>query len=189
MGRIIGLPVRERELGSTTAFTALYSRHGRGLFATARRMLGRAEDAEDVMQDAFLTLFQKDPDLRVGEEGAWLHRVMVNKCIDRIRTRKRRPEDSIDIPEGEPGPRLPGVPATPSPERVDLPRAVETLPERARLVFLLHDVEGFRHTDVADALGISEGSSKSQLFRARELLRARLGAGRPALRALEGGRK
>jgi RNA polymerase sigma-70 factor (ECF subfamily) len=188
MGRIIGLPVRERELGSTTAFNALYRRHGRGLFGTARRMLGRAEDAEDVMQEAFITLFEKDPDLRAGEEGAWLHRVLVNRCIDRIRARKRRPEDSIDVPEGEPGPRLPGVPAGSSAERIDLPRAVDTLPERARLVFLLHDVEGFRHADVAGALGITEGSSKSQLFRARELLRARLGAGRPALRTLEGGR-
>lgn len=156
--------------GEPEAFDELYRRHGDALYAIAWRMLRRPEEAEDVVQDVFVKLFQSAPTLRVEYPLAWLRRVTANLCIDRIRRRGR----------GE----LQLVPEHPLPASresrgagFDLERAVGTLPERAREVFLLHDVEGFKHREIAELLEISEGTSKSQLFRAREMLRGALEGG------------
>jgi RNA polymerase sigma-70 factor (ECF subfamily) len=89
--------------------------------------------------------------------------VVVNGCLDRLRRGKRWGEEEL-------GERT--QPASARPDlRLDIARAVEQLPERARVVFLLHDVEGFRHEELSEALGVSVGTTKSQLFRARRMLR------------------
>ncbi len=156
----------------------LYRLLGRKLYSTALRMLRSPEEAEDVMQDAFLAFHRQGPGFEPRAAGAWLHRTLVNRCLDRLRSRARWREEEVG--EGTLPPASIG-------DRLDLERAVDKLPRSARLVFLLHDVEGFRHQEVAEMLGISAGTSKSQLFRARELLRAALRA--PAAPAIDPARE
>lgn len=154
------------------AVAEAYRRHAPRLFGTALRLLRRREDAEDAVQDAFVALVRSHPEILPDGAGAWLHRVVVNGSLDRLRAGRRwRTEELSDA--------VPGVASRrPDPVGLDLRRAVARLPERARLVFLLHDVEGLRHEEVGAALGIDPGTSKSQLARARGLLRDAL-EGRP----------
>jgi len=153
---------------TSAGFSEVYRTHSRPLYATALRLLRRPEEAEDAMQETFLTLYRKAPDLAETRLGPWLHRVLVNECIDRMRHGRRWrttgvDEDLAPAPPPQEGPCL------------DLERAVSRLPERARLVFLLHDVEGFKHREMAGMLDLSEGTTKSQLFRARKMLREFIG--------------
>ena len=154
------------------AVAMAYRRHAPRLLGTALRLLRQREDAEDTVQEAFIALVRTAPAIDAEGIGAWLHRVVVNGSLDRLRSRKRwRTEQPNDA--------LPALSASvPNPRSLDLARAVERLPERARLVFVLHDVEGLLHEEVGAALGIDPGTSKSQLARARALLRASL-EGRP----------
>jgi RNA polymerase sigma-70 factor (ECF subfamily) len=156
--------------GEPEAFDELYRRHGDALYAIAWRMLRSPEEAEDVVQDVFVKLFHAAPKLRVDYPLAWLRRVTANLCIDRIRRRGRSELQLIpDLP-------LPAARESRG-AGFDLQRAVRTLPDRARQIFLLHDVEGFKHREIAEMLEISEGTSKSQLFRARQMLRDALEGG------------
>jgi RNA polymerase sigma-70 factor (ECF subfamily) len=160
--------------GEVEAYAEVYREHGASLYATACRMLGDRAEAEDVVQEAFLSLLRHAAELQGGNLGAWLRRVVANACIDRIRARGRwRTEEVDDM-------HLTAIPEAPATLRVDLERAVAALPPGARTVFLLHDVEGFLHSEVAALLGIAEGASKSQLVRARALLRHRLGGSEEA---------
>jgi RNA polymerase sigma-70 factor (ECF subfamily) len=140
-------------------------------------MAGGAQDAEDLLQDVFLQAFRKLDSFR-GESslGTWLYRLAVNQCLDFLRGRQARMARSTDSFEDdtvpEPSSPAPVVPAAIS--RVDLERAVARLPEGCRLAFVLHDVEGFAHHEVAELLGISEGTSKSQVHKARMKLRSML---------------
>jgi len=159
--------------GDVEAFDALYVRHGRALYGLARRMLGRPEEAEDVVQDVFVTLYRSAETIAGDNPGAWLRRVTANRCIDRLRRSTRAPLQLLDeIPPRASASRS-------SADALDLERALATLPDRARQIFVLHDVEGFRHREIAEMLEISDGTSKSQLFRARELLRSALTGDRP----------
>jgi RNA polymerase sigma-70 factor (ECF subfamily) len=152
----------------------LFRSLGRHLRGTALRMLRAAEDAEDVVQEAFLAYHRHGMALPENEAGAWLHRVVVNRALDRLRSRSRwRLEELSD--DAAAGPAAAG-PRRSDDQRLDIERAVEALPEAARLVFVLHDVEGYKHREIAERLGISEGTSKSQLFRARGIVRRELGA-------------
>jgi RNA polymerase sigma-70 factor, ECF subfamily len=145
------------------AFSRVWREHGRQLYGTALRMLRRPEDAEEVVQDAFLSFHREDPEVPTEHLGRWLNRVVVNGCLDRLRRGKRWREEEL-------GERT--QPSSARPDlRLDIARAVDQLPERARLVFLLHDVEGLRHEELSEALGVSVGTTKSQLFRARRMLR------------------
>lgn len=155
--------------GDPEGFAGLYRMMARRLYGTALRMLGRGEDAEDAMQEAFLRFHAKGSGLPADQVGAWLHRVLINVCVDRIRRSGRRPEASLDESRAA---AAPGAAA----DRVDLARAVRDLPERARIIFVMHDVEGLKHREIAGLLGLTEGGTKSQLFRARELLRRALTA-------------
>ena len=160
-------------MASQPTAAELFRSLGRHLRGTALRMLRAAEDAEDVVQEAFLAYHRHAMALSEPEAGAWLHRVVVNRALDRLRSRSRwRLEELSEEGGGRP------LPATRRSEdqRLDIERAVDALPEAARLVFLLHDVEGYKHREIAARLGISEGTSKSQLFRARGIVRRELGA-------------
>lgn len=156
--------------GDQEAYAEVVRRAGPALYGTALRLLGRSQEAEEAMQETFLTFFRRVDTVRSDNLGGWLHRVTVNHCLDRLKARGRHPEGELPA-------TLPAAAPAPAGTGIDLARAVSRLPERARLVFLLHDLEGYRHQEVADALGISEGTSKSQLFRARELLRGWLAGG------------
>lgn len=164
--------------GEAAAFEALYRQHASRLYNLASRMAGGASEAEDLLQDIFLLAYRKVGSYR-GESslGTWLYRLAMNHCLDVLRNRQTRMgqvTDSIDEPDAAPvaapGPTLSAV------SRIDLERAIEALPPACRAAFLLHDVEGFGHQEVADILGVSEGTSKSQVHKARLRIRAHLGS-------------
>lgn len=156
--------------GDQEAFVEVYRLIGASLYGAALRLMKRPEEAEEAVQESFVKFFEKAGTIRSGSLSSWLHRVTINHCLDRLRSKGHQTEE---LPADLPG----GSAAGAETARIDLGRAVSRLPEQARLVFLLHDLEGYKHREVATALGISEGTSKSQLFRARELLRGWLEAG------------
>ena len=167
--------------GETAAFEELYRAHAARLYSLALRMTGSPQDAEDLLQETFLHAHRKLGGFR-GESslGTWLYRLAVNQCLDFLRgrqTRMARATDSYDE-EGSPEPPAPAPVVPEAISRVDLERAIARLPDGCRAAFVLHDVEGFAHHEVGDMLGISEGTSKSQVHKARYRLRAILsGAG------------
>lgn len=169
--------VRRCKQGDARAFEELYRAHSARLYSLLLRMVGAAEDAEDLLQDVFLQAHRKLDSFR-GESslGTWLYRLAVNQCLDCLRGRQskmtRITESFEDEAVQEPASPAPAIPAAIS--RVDLERAIARLPEGCRLAFVLHDVEGFAHHEVAGLLGISEGTSKSQVHKARLKLRLML---------------
>jgi len=167
--------------GDGTAFEQIYTRHAGRVYSLAYRMVGAAE-AEDLVQDIFLLAHRKLAGFRGDSSlGTWLYRMATNHCLDVLRSRQARMSErtsSLDAPEAiEPSaPSLSGrVPP------VDLERAIQALPAACRAAFVLHDVEGFGHLEVGAALGISEGTSKSQVHKARMRIRAFLLQAAPAL--------
>lgn len=159
--------------GDPAGFEELYRVYSPRLFGLACRMVGRTE-GEDLLQEIFLSAHRKIR-LYKGESalGTWLFRLATNLCLDHLRSRANRTAqatDSIDAepahhPEGGTGPILGVI------DRIDLERALADLPPGCREVFVLYDVEGFEHREVGSMLGISEGTSKSQLHKARMRLR------------------
>lgn len=165
--------------GDAGAFEALYRQHATRLYNLASRMAGPHADADDLLQDIFLIAHRKLGSFR-GESslGTWLYRLAMNHCLDVLRSRQTRmgqQTDSLDEPDAmpvaSPGPGLGAV------SRIDLERAIETLPPACRAAFLLHDVEGFGHHEVGAMLGVSEGTSKSQVHKARLRIREYLAHG------------
>ncbi|MBW3534130.1 MAG: RNA polymerase sigma factor [Gemmatimonadetes bacterium] len=158
--------------GDHAAFERLYREHVARIHSLARRMEGE-ETADDLTQEVFIRAWEKLPTFRGDAAfGSWLHRLAVNWILSRRETRRRRESKRVG-PEGilEVAPARGARPGL----EVDLERAMERLPERARRVFVLYDVEGYPHEEIAGLMGISIGTSKSQLHRARSLLRERLG--------------
>lgn len=157
--------------GDQSAFERLYRSHVSRIHGLARRMSG-FQDADELTQDIFVRAWQKLATFR-GESafGTWLHRLAVNVILERRRSRAiqssrfRDDEDAFD--------KAASRPATPD-SAMDLESALEKLPDGARRVFVLHDVEGHKHREIAVLLGISSGTSKTQLHRARMLLRTHL---------------
>lgn len=168
---------RSASTGDVAAFEALYRRHsGRVHGVIARLVGGHGARAEDLTQEAFVRAWQALPAYRFESAfSTWLHRLAVNTALMELRSRRSRPQASDDEDA------LDGIGSIDSAGHVtaltmDLERAVATLPPRARAVLVLHDVEGWKHEEIATELGMAVGSSKAQLHRARGLLRTRLGA-------------
>lgn len=165
--------------GDPDAFEQLYRAHAGRLYTLIVRMVASAETAEDLLQEVFLTAYRKVGNFRGDSSlGTWLYRMAVNHCLDYLRGRQNkmaRTTDSIDE-DGmvEPAAVAPLVASAIS--RLDLERAIERLPDGCRTAFVLHDVEGFQHHEIATMLGISEGTSKSQVHKARMKLRVALSA-------------
>ena len=163
--------------GEVGAFEELYRQHSARLFSLAVRMLGNQTDAEDQLQEIFLSAHRKLQSFR-GESalGTWLYRLAMNQLLDYVRSRAARTgqlTDGLDdatLPADAGGQRL----ADRAIERLDLERALAELPEGCRAAFLLHDVEGLEHKEVSEVLGIAEGTSKSQVHKARLRLRGLL---------------
>jgi RNA polymerase sigma-70 factor (ECF subfamily) len=134
--------------------------------------------AEELTQDVFVRVWEKLASFR-GESsfGTWIHRVAVNVVLNRLQAEKRdRTRSGSTADDEDDGiASLPARPTAPG-DRMDLERAVAGLPPGARRVFVLHDIEGFRHEEIAEQLGITSGGSKAQLHRARLLLREALNA-------------
>ena len=157
--------------GDASAFERLYRSHVSRVYSLVRRMLND-DDADEVAQDIFVRAWQKLGTFR-GESafGTWLHRLAVNVILGRRETlgtrRKRYLEGDATletIPSRRGGPEM----------RMDFESAMDRLPDGAREVFVLHDVEGYRHEEIAEMLGLATGTSKSQLHRARMALRRHL---------------
>jgi RNA polymerase sigma-70 factor (ECF subfamily) len=166
------LAVRARD-GDVRAFEALYRTHRARVFGVCRRMAQGGDEAEGWSQDVWVRVWERIGSFR-GESdfSTWLHRLAVNLILDRIRSAARHREwlQEVAVDTRAAGP----VRGMGREERVDLERAVDALPDGARTIFLLHDVEGYKHREIADRLGVAEGTVKAQLHRARRLLREAL---------------
>jgi RNA polymerase sigma-70 factor, ECF subfamily len=171
--------IRLAQAGDAAAFEHLYGLHSRRVHALCLRMVGNPSDAEDLMQEAFLQLFRKIGTFR-GESAfsTWLHRMTVNVVLMRLR-KKTLPaaslEETTEPDEETGGPRkdigAPDLRLSGAVDRVNLERSIEKLPPGYRTVFVLHDVQGFEHNEIAGIMGCSVGNSKSQLHKARTRLR------------------
>lgn len=166
--------------GDLAAFEEVYRAHAGRLYSVACRIVGNPTDAEDLLQEIFLAAHRKLDSFR-GESalGTWLYRLATNLCLDHLRSRATRTSQLTDVLEDEPG--LADASSRGLAERVlsrmDLERALARLPEGCRAAFVLHDVEGLEHREVAEVLGIAEGTSKSQVHKARLRLRTLLSRG------------
>ena len=170
--------IERAKLGDAEAFQALYDRHKRRVYSLCLRMMANTAEAEDLTQEAFLQLYRKIATFR-GESAfsTWLHRLSVNVVLMHLR-KKALPVVSLeestqpgeeDTPKKDFGAE--DVALAGSIDRLQLQRAVESLPPGYRMIFLLHDVQGYEHNEIATIVGCSIGNSKSQLHKARMKLR------------------
>jgi RNA polymerase sigma-70 factor (ECF subfamily) len=180
--------IEKAKQGDAEAFRALYDRHKRRVYSLCLRMTANTAEAEDLTQEAFLQLYRKIATFR-GESAfsTWLHRLSVNVVLMHLR-KKGLPVVSLeettqaggeeDTPKKDFGAE--DVALAGSIDRLQLQRAVESLPPGYRTIFVLHDVQGYEHNEIAGIVGCSIGNSKSQLHKARMKLRDLLKMNRAA---------
>jgi RNA polymerase sigma-70 factor (ECF subfamily) len=167
--------VRRACAGDRGAFENLYSRHRNRVYGIVWRLSGGDSAlAEDLLQEAFVRAWQKLDSFR-GESlfATWLHRLAVNVALSDRRIRIKRLERETAL-EGAAERTAAGAKDVYAGERMDLEQAIASLPERARTVLVLYDIEGYSHAEIAEMAGMAVGSSKAQLHRARRLVRDRL---------------
>lgn len=171
--------VRLAQQGDAAAFERLYRLHSRRVYSLCLRMVGNTAEAEDLTQEAFLQLFRKIATFR-GESAfsTWLHRLAVNVVLMKLRKKSGTEtslEEVTEPDEESGGPRRdfgsPDLRLMGSIDRVHLQRAVDHLPPGYKAVFVLHDVQGYEHNEIAEIMDCSIGNSKSQLHKARMRLR------------------
>jgi RNA polymerase sigma-70 factor, ECF subfamily len=177
--------IERAKLGDAQAFQALYDKHKRRVYSLCLRMTANTAEAEDLTQEAFLQLYRKIATFR-GESAfsTWLHRLSVNVVLMHLR-KKSLPVVSLeettqgedDTPKKDFG--ADDLALAGSIDRLQLQRAVDDLPPGYRTIFVLHDVEGYEHNEIATIVGCSIGNSKSQLHKARMKLRDLLKLNRP----------
>ncbi|HZT58403.1 MAG TPA: RNA polymerase sigma factor [Pyrinomonadaceae bacterium] len=160
--------------GDEAAFEEVYRIHHRRVYGLCLRMTQNVAEAEDITQEVFILLHRKAGSFR-GESqfNTWLYRLTVNQVLMRFRKSKARREDALDGVEARPGETFgAGRPNTSQlADRIALDSALAQLPPGYRAAFILHDVEGYEHEEVAQILGCAVGTSKSQLHKARVKLR------------------
>jgi RNA polymerase sigma-70 factor, ECF subfamily len=177
--------IERAKQGDAEAFEFLYNLHKRRVYSLCLRMTGNTASAEDLTQEAFLQLFRKLGTFR-GESAfsTWLHRMSVNVVLMQLRKKSLPVVPIEETTEGEEEGTFRKEPGAPdellagSIDRLHLQRAVDELPPGYRTIFLLHDVEGYEHNEIAGMVGCSIGNSKSQLHKARLKLRELLRANR-----------
>ncbi|HKQ08843.1 MAG TPA: RNA polymerase sigma factor [Blastocatellia bacterium] len=166
--------IRAAAAGDAAAFEQLYRQHYRRVYSLCLRMLGSQTQAEDLTQEVFLQVFRKLGSFRGDSQfTTWLHRLTVNQVLMHFRKRGVKLEHTSE--EGD----FTNVVDTPLQstrrismvDRLALEKAISELPPGYRTVFALHDIEGYEHEEIADMLGVSIGTSKSQLHKARMRLR------------------
>ena len=161
--------------GDRAAFEGLYRSNRDRIYGLLWRICGGdAALAEDMLQEAFVRAWQKLHSFR-GESrfGTWLHRLSANVALSDRRTRLRRVQREVSLDETVERTAI-GERDVFADKRMDLEKAIARLPERARSVLVLYDIEGYRHKEIAEITGMAVGSSKAQLHRARKLLREEL---------------
>lgn len=164
--------IRQAQGGDSEAFETLYRENAGRVYALCFRLSGDRARAEELVQDVFIRVWERLDSFRGESEfSSWLHRVAVNVVMMDARSRSRR-ERRVQAVEDVGALERGAAPTTGL--RLDLEAAITQLPEGARAAFVLHDVEGYRHEEIAAMTGIAVGTSKAQLFRARRLLREAL---------------
>jgi len=172
--------VEQAQRGDLDAFERLYSEYVGRIYALCLRLTADPTRAEEATQDTFVRAWRKLDQFRGDSNfGSWLYRLATNGVFMEHRSRSRREARVLPVadlhlvePSVRPGRDRQGGDA---PHRLDLERAIAELPPQARQVFVLHDVEGFRHREIADRMGIAVGTSKAHLHRARKMLQEVLG--------------
>jgi len=165
--------VDRAQAGDMAAFEELYRRNVGRVYAVCMRMAGDPSLAEELAQDVFVRAWERLGTFR-GDSAfsSWLHPLTVNVALSERRARRRRTSRFLTTDDLTPfeKPQKGGGPEA----GMDLERALATLPPGARSVFVLHDVEGYRHQEIAELTGVAEGTSKAQLHRARRMMREAL---------------
>ena len=168
------LVARARD-GDASAFESVYRMHSEQVFRLCLRLAGDRGGAEDLAQDAWVRAWERLRSFRGDATfGTWVHRLTVNLLLDRKRKDARWRDRMVSMEEDESRTGLPATAAPTPGARLDLERAVGTPPEGARIVFLLHEVEGYKHREIAERLDVAVGTVKAQLHRARKLLKEAL---------------
>ena len=169
--------VRRAQQGDVGAFELLYRAHAPAVHALARRMLGDDGAAREMVQDVFVRAWERLGSFR-GESGfgTWLHRVGVNLILNQLRVTKRDLARFIDDDADGTTPIPAFATSSGIDERIDLDAAIARLPAGARTVFVLHDIEGYAHDEIAQMLGLAPGTIRAQLWRSRRLLMRHLDA-------------
>lgn len=165
--------------GDVDAFEKLYHRTAGRAFAVCVRMTGDRELAKELLQDVFVRVWERLDGFR-GDAAftSWLHRLTVNVVLAHSRSDRRRRARVDELPDEADHARAPtdgGSVAMDLGHRLDLERAIHGLPDRLRQVFVLHDMEGFRHEEIARMTGAADGTVRAQLHRARKMLMEALG--------------
>ena len=156
------------------AFERIYRDNSGRVYALCLRMTGDASRAGELTQDVFVRAWKKLGSFRGdGEVAGWLRKIAVNLVLNAVRSDRRRRArvETVESPELW---ERPGRPASPE-TRIALERAIAALPDGARTVFVLHDVEGYKHEEIARMTGTAVGTTKAQLHRARKLLGEAIG--------------
>jgi RNA polymerase sigma-70 factor (ECF subfamily) len=166
--------VRRAQAGDVDAFELLYNEHAGRIFALCLRLkAGDRSDATELMQDVFIKAWRRLSTFR-GDcaFSSWLHRLAVNTMLENARSDSRRIARVLPMDDTS---RLAGAARSSGVDlKMDMETAIASLPRGARLAFVLHDVEGYQHQEIAQQLSVSVGTVKAQLHRARKLLRERL---------------
>jgi len=160
--------VRRAQHGDVEAFEQLYRIHSPAVYALCRRMVGDERESRDLVQDVFVRTWQRLPTFR-GQSalGTWIHRLAVNVVLEQLRSAKRDALRFIDDADDA----LPARASEPQLDTaMDLDRALVHLPAGARSVFVLHDIHGYSHDEIAQMTGIAPGTARAQLWRARRAL-------------------
>jgi RNA polymerase sigma-70 factor (ECF subfamily) len=170
---IIADMIRRAQNGDRAAFEQIYRENVGRVHAICLRILANSARAEELTQDVFVRAWEMIGSFR-GESAfsSWLYRLAVNVVLGDLRAKKRRQArvmntDDLSLYDKDGSMINPG-------SRIDLERAIASLPEQARAVFVLHDIEGYQHHEIATLMNIAEGTSKAQLHRSRKLLREAL---------------
>jgi RNA polymerase sigma factor (sigma-70 family) len=166
--------IRRAQARDVTAFEPLYRRHVGRVYAISLRLTANKRRAEELTQAAFVQLWHKLPLFR-GESAfaSWLHRLAVNTVLMEFRAADRREAHVVGVADPTAFEQSNDAPA--SGTRLDLEQAIARLPAAARAIFVLHEIEGYTHEEIAGLLEIQSGTSKAQLHRARQLLQEDLG--------------
>jgi RNA polymerase sigma-70 factor (ECF subfamily) len=162
--------------GDRRAFERLYRAHVNRVLSICTRMCGSRTKGEELTQDVFVRAWEKLPQFR-GEAqfSTWIHRVAVNIALTDRTTEARNRQRMVEEKDAGGGTPLQKASVTPGHgDRMDITAAMEKLPRGARQIFVLHDVEGYKHEEIAEMCGITAGGSKAQLHRARLVLREAL---------------
>jgi RNA polymerase sigma-70 factor, ECF subfamily len=166
--------VRRAQAGDVDAFELLYREHSPRIYALCLRLkAGDTSDATELLQDVFIKAWRRLDTFR-GDSAfvSWLHRLAVNTMLENSRSDQRRTARVLPMEDTS---RLAGAARSSGVEsRMDMESAIASLPKGARLAFVLHDIEGYQHQEIAEQLSVTVGTVKAQLHRARRLLRERL---------------